>query len=348
MVWSKFLGCLLLVFANVYSVISKEFDARIVGGQDADPLEYPYFVQWKGCGASLIWEDILLTAAHCKEQLSNYVLIGAYRQDSVQGDPINSELRTIIQRSPHPDYTLDYSNDVMLLKIDQSVDHPTIAVNDDDSRPSTEHNLTVVGFGTQDPRRRMTDSTTLSYGDVLQEVEIEYIPQEVCNSDEVYMGYIKDDIMLCAGDLAGGKDSCFGDSGGPLVQYLEDGSVVQVGIVSFGAGCARENNPGVYTRLSTFYEWIQEQICDMSSNPPESCVKETVQPTSSPTSNPTQSPTQSPTASLTVEPTQETAGPRLTEETLPPLQVGHGIFQGHGFQSVAESLGFGKRPKNST
>jgi secreted trypsin-like serine protease len=37
---------------------------RIVGGTNAKPGEYPFFVQWMGCGASLIWEDIVLTAAH--------------------------------------------------------------------------------------------------------------------------------------------------------------------------------------------------------------------------------------------------------------------------------------------
>jgi secreted trypsin-like serine protease len=41
-----------------------DLDYRIVGGQNAEPGEFPYFVQWKGCGASLIWEDMLLTAAH--------------------------------------------------------------------------------------------------------------------------------------------------------------------------------------------------------------------------------------------------------------------------------------------
>ena len=39
----------------------------IVGGEDAAAGEYPFFVAWGGCGASLIWEDILLTAAHVRQ-----------------------------------------------------------------------------------------------------------------------------------------------------------------------------------------------------------------------------------------------------------------------------------------
>ena len=41
-------------------------DGRIVGGEDAEPGEFPFFVKWRGCGASLIWKDILLTAAHVR------------------------------------------------------------------------------------------------------------------------------------------------------------------------------------------------------------------------------------------------------------------------------------------
>jgi hypothetical protein len=61
-----------------------------------------------------------------------------------------------------------------------------------------------------------------------------------------------------------------GDSGGPLV--YDFGTDVQLGITSFGAGCADPNYSGVYTRVSTYHDWIQQWICDMSQNPPSSCV----------------------------------------------------------------------------
>ncbi len=52
-----------------------------------------------------------------------------------------------------------------------------------------------------------------------------------------------------------------GDSGGPIHQWLND-HWEQVGIVSFGASCADENSPGVYTRLSVYRSWILETITD--------------------------------------------------------------------------------------
>jgi secreted trypsin-like serine protease len=57
-------------------------------------------------------------------------------------------------------------------------------------------------------------------------------------------------------------------SGGPII----DQHNVQVGIVSWGEGCARPGYPGVYTRVGAFGDWIEAQICKHSSNPPSDCI----------------------------------------------------------------------------
>merc|ERR1712172_91845 len=52
--------------------------------------------------------------------------------------------------------------------------------------------------------------------------------------------------MLCASEP--NKDSCSGDSGGPL--FICRGTCTQIGIVSWGIGCAKAQYPGVYTRVT--------------------------------------------------------------------------------------------------
>jgi MYXO-CTERM domain-containing protein len=61
--------------------------------------------------------------------------------------------------------------------------------------------------------------------------------------------------QLAAGVAAGGKDSCQGDSGGPLI-VMNGAEPMLAGIVSWGAGCARANTPGLYARLSSFASWM--------------------------------------------------------------------------------------------
>ncbi|XP_076302571.1 anionic trypsin-2-like [Lasioglossum baleicum] len=87
-------------------------------------------------------------------------------------------------------------------------------------------------------------------GTYLRHVQLPLIPTEECPVEGV-----DKDLHLCAGVLEGGRDACQGDSGGPL---LCNGT--QVGIVSWGKGCARPNSPGVYCRLDLYLDWLNETI----------------------------------------------------------------------------------------
>lgn len=103
---------------------------------------------------------------------------------------------------------------------------------------------------------------------ILQELQLPVLGNKVCEDRYKKQGKLIDakqfnEAVLCAGDLNGGHDSCQGDSGGPLVspKILSDTvRYYQIGIVSYGIGCARQDVPGVYTRVSTFIDWIKQKI----------------------------------------------------------------------------------------
>jgi hypothetical protein len=65
-----------------------------------------------------------------------------------------------------------------------------------------------------------------------------------------------DEEQICAGLEQGGQDSCQGDSGGPLVAFDRNGCPYQVGVVSWGVGCAGARDYGVYTSVSYHASWI--------------------------------------------------------------------------------------------
>lgn len=113
-----------------------------------------------------------------------------------------------------------------------------------------------------------------------------------------------------------GRDSCGGDSGGPLLlkgSSIDDDQLV--GIVSWGISCANDDYPGVYSRISYYYDWIQSTICNERNGSANSdglpygiTCDDTTSSGSSPTtpvSSTTQSPVASPTGS---SPTYEYEG----------------------------------------
>lgn len=220
---------------------------RIIGGEAAGENEFPFFVDYWYCGASLIHEDIILTAAHCVDGVTetDKVYVGAYREHYDNPNQTgNPEVRTITGHAVHPEYDdFTTNNDVMVIKIDSPSSHTPIVLNKDASNPSPGEELTAIGHG-------YTDDVDLTLPEELQKVTIPYVPHDQCSqkisdSAEDYLldpdAYVVlEETMLCAGLEEGGKDTCQGDSGGPLI--AEDGT--QVGITSWGIGCALENSPG--------------------------------------------------------------------------------------------------------
>lgn len=127
--------------------------------------------------------------------------------------------------------------------------------------------LTVIGYGST--KFNTNDGPSDPSYHSLQGAEVHYVTNDECNdlytSGSGRNNVISDD-QLCASDVVENQDACQGDSGGPLVtQLINSGSGAslwtQVGIVSWGIGCAIERYPGVYSRVAFEVEWIDSVIC---------------------------------------------------------------------------------------
>lgn len=230
----------------------------IVGGVPARPGDWPYVahVEWSGdggetfadCGGSLIGERWVLTAAHCVtdddgnfySDAVNRISIGWYDLTKIPPDGYTfADVYYIGDYSPG----VNKSNDWALLRLASPVvNWPAIrfanATEAPQAAPGTP--AAIVGWG--------ATSEGGDGSDILLEAAVPILADQVCTSH--YAGDFIARVMLCAGYLPGGIDTCQGDSGGPI--FINDGFdlPLQVGIVSFGDGCARADIPGVYVRAS--------------------------------------------------------------------------------------------------
>jgi trypsin len=228
----------------------------IVGGRAAQPGEYPFAVALlrssasshydaQFCGGSLIGPDLVLTAAHCVAGESPAlidVLVGTH--DLLAG----GQRIGVQQIHIHPAYEQATTvSDVAVLELDRLATQPTlVAVADpaDLSAVAPGTPATVVGWGS---------TKTDGYPTALRTVSVPIVSDESCRDS--YGRQVVESVMVCAGNDHGGRDSCSGDSGGPLMVRPDD-TWLQVGVVSWGYGCALPGLPGVYAEAPALIDFL--------------------------------------------------------------------------------------------
>ncbi|XP_044741979.1 trypsin-7-like [Chrysoperla carnea] len=246
------LGVLAVLATQSAGKYTPRLDGRIVGGENTTIEEYPYQISLEyfgthWCGGSVLSEIVILTAAHCTDGiLASRLKVRAGTSIKGKGGVL-IQVKTVYVNEKYNDDNTDF--DVSLLVLAEPLSFSDqiqpIALPSEKEYLDEPELSVITGWGDL--------HSGGSSPSQLQKVIVPIVSQDKCV--KAYAGYEVTERMICAGVLGeGGKDACEGDSGGPLVS---NGKIH--GITSWGIGCAHENYPGVYTRVTAVRDWIREK-----------------------------------------------------------------------------------------
>ncbi|CAN7937922.1 unnamed protein product, partial [Ixodes hexagonus] len=249
---------------------------RIVGGKDAEPVEFPWQISLRRklplintdrghtCGGSIISEQYVVTAAHCVD--------GKYtpKRCAVWKNKFTAlRMRRIflcssfLQITKHPDWDRDTLNyDYAVLRLKTPLDFngqqkhlmPICLPEKDQSFEG--QNCTASGWGLTKDRQ--------STHQLILKADLPIVAHNVCKEYYEQYNEVHDNTMICAGPPEGGKGVCQANSGGPLQCARPDGRYVLAGATSWGVVCAGEKMPGVFAKISPQVDWIK-QVAGMTT-----------------------------------------------------------------------------------
>lgn len=217
--------------------------ARVVGGSPSALGAYPWTCSVETadgahyCGATVVRPMAALCAAHCQVQPGDVLHCG-----TVDLTHPGQRIRIAEPRNNPTWSGVGTMGDVAVLMLESSTTMPPVELSDRDVHADYPIALVAIGWGAIREGGQVTP--------IQQHVTLPLVPWDEC--DREFEHRLTGD-MLCAGGIPG-QDACQGDSGGPLVVQTGSGWA-QVGIVSWGHGCARDL-PGVYTSVYQWRDWI--------------------------------------------------------------------------------------------
>lgn len=280
-----------LLLAGFVVVEAKEADQQapednvsaIINGSPGSVSTYPWMVfladafEEQYCGASLISETWVLTAAHCfvnsgdqidLEEGANSIIV--LNSDTANPLASNAEVGQVGQIVIHPSYNPDPETsdnlddfDIALVELTAAVSlQPVQLLSGSAPTLAAGTEALIMGWGTTAVGE---DNQGVDPSDELLVANQQIVSFADC-ADIYGVGITEN--MICAGavEQSGTTDTCQGDSGGPML-VNNGNSYVQVGIVSFGGtetgpACGDPDAPGVYASVSALADFIGEHVSD--------------------------------------------------------------------------------------
>lgn len=225
--------------------------ALVVGGHNAtEQYDWMASLQRAGqhsCGASLIDQRWVLTAAHCVQDAKPADLglrIGS--PDRTKGGTEAGVAKIVV----HPDYAKRNPNgDLALLELDRAVPEKPVTIADSSGPVGAPSR--IIGWGVTCPVRGCGEPPAQ-----LQELDTEVAADSQCS-----LSLIDGATEICTGSPEPSANACFGDSGGPQLEGTP-GNWRLTGVTSRLGGllpvCATA--PSIYTDATAYHDWIQQTI----------------------------------------------------------------------------------------
>lgn len=263
-------------------LLESYIEGRIVHGSDAEMGVAPWQVmlfrkspQELLCGASLLSDRWVLTAAHCllyppwdKNFTANDLLVRIGKHSRTKYERNIEKISMLERIIIHPRYNWkeNLDRDIALLKLKKPIIfsnyiHPVCLPDKETASRLLQagYKGRVTGWGNL--KEVWTVSPAEVQPKVLQVVNLPIVDRPTCKaSTRIRIT----DNMFCAGykpDQGKRGDSCEGDSGGPFVMKSPfNNRWYQMGIVSWGEGCDRDGKYGFYTHVFRLKKWIQKVI----------------------------------------------------------------------------------------
>jgi secreted trypsin-like serine protease len=248
---------------------------RIINGEMARAHSWPWQVvlliidvnrnPLSFCGATLITDRHILTAAHCVHQHIPPFIHVFTGQDTFSFNISLTSGYRVNKMYVHEGFNVLLHHDLAILTIEQplrfdSYIHPICLATPNSPSLESNEELIAIGWG-----RVSAAPGSIMYPQHLQQVKLNYVSTSNPNCSEIFRPVTNvHPGQMCAGKE--GYNACLGDSGGPLMRKIRTSNTEnyyweQIGIASKTIDCGWNSTwPDIYINIPYYYNWIRETV----------------------------------------------------------------------------------------